>query len=179
MHHNIFISYANPDIDIVENLSTELKTQGIKAWLHSLGRTLAKNAWNEITKMIKESTVIIFVVSKSTKYAEGQKKELDIALEKTLSVSDSTKIMPIFVDDTPTSDAPEELRRKIGIFLNARTVKSTVFKIATQLFPELNSNHLSKPWKYPRPGEWLKISKLKMFLSRNILIKMINYIFVR
>ena len=45
MGHSIFISYATPDQDLVENFADHLLQNGIKAWIYSIDKTLSSDIW--------------------------------------------------------------------------------------------------------------------------------------
>lgn len=164
MKYNVFISYASPDQAIVENLRGEFKTIGINAWVYSLDRTIATDSWKEIKEKITESDLVLFVVSENTLKAEGQKRELSMVLEKVTPVSSTGKIMPVFIDETKPSDFPIELSHKNGLFLDASSVKTVALKVAKSAFPSLFEQ--TTPWKYPRPGEWLKVSNIDRLLEQ-------------
>lgn len=160
MKYNTFISYAGADTDIVENLRDHLGRCGVTAWVYSLDRTLAADAWAEIEARITESDLVIFVVSENTPHAEGQRRELKLALEKVVPVAGIEKIMPIVITGTDFSALPEELRNKNGLFLDGHTVKSVAWKVTNRAFPSLVETASVKPWKYPIPGEWLEVTDL-------------------
>lgn len=68
MDHSIFISYANQDSDIIENLRDHLHTFGINAWVYSLDRLLAEDTWSEIEERILASRMMLFAVSRYSPY---------------------------------------------------------------------------------------------------------------
>lgn len=160
MRHNIFISYSNDDKDIVENLREQFKDLGVEAWVYSRDCILGENMWDEIKRIIKDSDVIIFVVSDSTPNASGQQQELELVLNKIEPVTSSSRIIPLFIDGTNPSNYPEPLRQKNGDFLNGGNVKTVARKITKHAFPSLFKQKSEKPWNYPIPGNWLKISNL-------------------
>src|ERR1035438_8176718 len=82
MDHSIFISYADEDSDIIENLRDHLRTFGVNAWVYSLDRALAEDTWPEIEAHIHASSMMLFAVSRYSPYAQGQTRELKIALDK-------------------------------------------------------------------------------------------------
>lgn len=160
MKNNIFISYAGSDTDIVENLREKLSGYGVTAWVYSLDNTLANDMWDEIKEKIIKSDLIIFAVSKYSSGSLGQKKELELVIKKVTSLSDTTKIMPIFIDSANPQDAPLDLIYKNGIFLDRHRLKSVALKIAKIFFPFQFNNESEKAWKCPTPGEWLEVSDL-------------------
>lgn len=160
MRYNIFISCSNNDKDIVENLREQFKDIGISAWVYSRDRILGENMWDEIKRTIKESDVVIFVVSDSTPNASGQQQELEFFLKEIEPITSASRIIPLFIDGTNPTNFPEPLRRKNGDFLNGGNVKTVARKIARHAFPSLFKQKSEKPWNYPIPGEWLEVSNL-------------------
>lgn len=160
MKYNIFISYANNDTDIVENLRGQFNDMGVKAWVYSRDRTLGEEVWSEIEEKITKSDVVIFVVSDNTANANGQQKELELVLNKVEPIAGTSRIVPLFINGTNPSNYPEVLRSKNGDFLDGRTVKSVAWKIAKHAFPSLIKKKSEAPWNYPIPGKWLEVSNL-------------------
>jgi hypothetical protein len=64
MKYNAFISYSCADVEIVENLKDHFGRYGVTAWVYSLDRTLAADAWEEIQARIEESDLVIVQFSK-------------------------------------------------------------------------------------------------------------------
>ncbi len=167
MKQNIFISYPSSETIIIENLRSELKALGITAWVYSEDKTLAEDTWKEIKTKIYESDFIVFAISKDTLTAAGQKEELKLVLDKIKPHAVKTKLMPIFIRDTAPAMAPEELRNINGEFLDGSNVKTVALKIAKKAFPQLLKTKNEISWKYPIPGEWLKISNLDKFVEED------------
>jgi hypothetical protein len=166
MKYDIFISYADSDKEIVMKLKNQFYQHGVTSWVYSLDRTLAADVWEEIEEKISESTLIIFVVSKNTSHATGQKRELKLALDKIGSQSGTERIMPLFITGTDISVCPSSLRDKNGEFIDANRIKSVAMKIVEQVFPVLLKNEMEKCWKCPIPGEWLEISHLDDIIEK-------------
>ena len=82
MGHSIFISYATPDQDLVENFADHLLQNGIKAWIYSIDKTLSSDIWREIEACIDEAEFFAFVASENSRDADGQHRELQRAVEK-------------------------------------------------------------------------------------------------
>jgi len=160
MDHQIFISYASPDIDIIENLKDHLKTHGINAWVYSRDKTIAEDMWDEIIIKISDSKVMIFSVSESTVNAEGQSEELKIILSKIKEADISDKILPVVLRDTEFSSLPAELRKINGERLDIYNIKSFARNIVKRFFPELVGEYSNKEWHFPKPGDWLEITEL-------------------
>jgi hypothetical protein len=166
MKYNIFISYADSDKDIVMKLKNQFYHHGVTSWVYSLDRTLAADLWAEIAEKISESTLIIFMVSKNTPHAVGQKRELKLALDKICSHAGTEKIMPLFITGTDISVCPAALRDKNGEFIDSNRIKSVAMKIVEQEFPVLLKNEIEKSWKCPIPGEWLEICHLDAVIEK-------------
>jgi|SRR2546422_4739263 len=159
MEHNIFISYAGPDVDIVENLRDHLSKHGVTAWVYSVDRTLTDDIWEEIERKLRVSDAMIFAVSHDTEQSEGQKQELELVLSKMAPVAGIPRVLPIVLRDTPYSALPERLKHINGERLNAHNVKSVAWKIARRLFPEQLKEEAAREWRFPVPGEWLQVSR--------------------
>lgn len=157
MSHQIFISYAGYDMDLIGNFQDRLKGYGVSAWVYSVDKTLSEETWKEIEAKIQLSSVMIFAVSAYTENAEGQKRELEIALNKFENFDISTRFFPLALRDTPFSIFPDKLRNINGERLDAHNVKTAAFKIASSFFPDLFENQRAKEWNIPVPGEWLEI----------------------
>jgi hypothetical protein len=159
MKHNVFISYAKEDEDIVLNLKDRLQTLGIVCWVYKSDNKLGEYLWKEIKDKMSEASLIMFVFSKNSANAEGQKKELEIA--KQLNAS---KLFPLVIGNE-FSICPEFLRYINGDFLNSYNIKTVSQKIAKLIFPDLYEKEIIGVWKYPTPGEWLEIYKLDEFIE--------------
>jgi hypothetical protein len=158
--HNIFISYANNELHIVENLRDQFEDIGIKAWVYSRDATLGEHMWKEITKKLTEVDMVIFVLSDDSATADGQHRELNLVLDKIVPISGYSRILPLFITGTNPKNYPAPLRSINGDFLDGRTVKLVAWKIANQAFPSLIKKKNHQAWNYPVPGEWLEVSNL-------------------
>lgn len=167
MKYNAFISYADADKALVENLRDHLCQFGVNAWVYSHDRTLAEDAWEEIKMKIKECNVVIFVVSNNTPNAQGQRKELELALDKIEPAAGAGRIFPIVVEDTQFSSLPEKLRYKNGLRLDNHSMKSNALAIARLAFPGKLDNEIKRHWKHPVPGEWLEVSNLDTLIEED------------
>ena len=108
------------------------------AWVYSIDRTLAKDLWMEIEAKIQESEVFIFVASKFSKDAQGQHRELSLALTKIRNVKNDFRAFPVILDDVSFRSLPDELGATNGVqLLDAHNVKSEAFYIAKTFFPTL------------------------------------------
>ena len=165
--HNAFISYADADVSLVGNLRDHLGRFGVNAWVYSYDRTLAEDAWEEIQARIKECYIIIFVVSNNTPNAQGQQKELELALDKVKAEAGVGRIFPVIVGDTQFSSLPEKLRYKNGLSLDSHSIKSNALKIAQLVCPDRLDCEMNRLWKHPIPGEWLEVSNLDTLLEED------------
>jgi hypothetical protein len=153
---HIFISYPDEEEEIVGNLRDRFRVHGIEAWVYSYDKTPVRETWEEIEEKIIQSKVIIFVASEDTVAAEGQHRELNLVL----NLKESGSIFPIVTGDLKFSDLPEKIRHINGERLTGNNVKTIAQSIARVFFPQLFLDTMSPKWEYPRPGEWLEISKL-------------------
>jgi len=158
MRYNIFISYPHSLVDIVQTFKQQIENYGVTAWVYATDRTLAKDIWSEIEQRIGESDLVLFMVSSETTTATGQQRELMLAAE--------SKIMPIFTGGAGPKDAPEQLSKINGEFLDAHCVKELAVKVAKHQFPDLFAGQSTQPWRYPLPGEWLEVINLTGNIGR-------------
>ncbi len=171
--YQIFISYngegnelAGESNDLIENFKAHLYAYGINAWVYSIDKILAKNTWKEIENRINSSRLMIFAVSASTSNSEGQQRELEMAIEKVKQIGFEYKILPLVLYDSSFSLLPKQLRSINGERLHGGNVKTTAMKIAKQFFPELFRENLKANWRFPFPGQWLRVSNLDEMIEQ-------------
>jgi hypothetical protein len=160
MEHNIFISYSNNDVAIVENLRSEFRNFGVNSWVYSKDRSIGKETWDEIENKIRNADIVIFIVSESTANSPGQERELELARKL------QGKILPIFLTEKIPSNCPDVLRNINGHILDAFCVKSVALEIVKCTFPSLIKNKSEGSWNYPIPGTWLEISHLDRVIEQ-------------
>jgi hypothetical protein len=151
----------------VENLAGRLRDIGVEAWVYSIDRTLAEDAWQEIEDKIQRAELFIFVASRYSRDAKGQHRELQLALDRITRTGMALRMIPIVVDDVVFNDLPGELRRVNGLRLDAYTVKSTAHELATTFFPEFVDSEKHRQWKFPLPGQWLEICDLDQWIEEH------------
>lgn len=163
-----FICHPDQRKDIVENLAGRLREYDIEAWVYSLHRTLGKDTWGEIEEKIRACRLLVFVVSGCyTLQAEGQRRELQIAVDRLKDTHVGLRMFPVLTDTARFRDLPEELGRINGIHLDASNVKSTAQEIAETFFPELVATAKSNDWKSPRPGQWLEVCQIDRWIEEH------------
>ncbi len=163
--NSLFISYPITDKDIVGNLRHELSEFGVTAWAYSYDKTLGEDVWEEIKKLVNQTKVMVFIVSDNTQNAEGQKRELDLSLNKFNLFPKEYAIFPVLVDNYKFEDLPKELKKINGISITASNVNFVAHEIAKTFFPELLEKLNSNKWFFPKPGDWLKISNLDNIIA--------------
>jgi hypothetical protein len=164
--HQVFISYPSLNEDIVKNLASRLKEFGVAAWVYSIDKTLAKDLWTEIEAKIQESEVFIFVASKFSKDAQGQHRELSLALAKIRNAKSDFRAFPVVLDDVSFRSLPDELGATNGVqLLDAHNVKSEAFYIAKTFFPDIVAAQKIQGWNYPRPGQWLEVCQIDRWIE--------------
>ena len=155
--HQIFLSYATPDQDLVENFAARLLQYGVKAWVYSIDKTLSDATWGEIETRIDEAEVFAFAASVDSCGAHGQRREFELAIEKVHRQGGELRLLPIVLRDFPFSELPTALQRVNGFQLDAYNVESMAHQMARRFFPDLFDNERDKPWKCPKPGQWLEV----------------------
>ena len=166
MTHQVFICHASQDKEIVENLADHLGRLGIQAWVYSLDRTLSDNAWAEIEQKIRDCGLFIFAASKDSPNAKGQHRELGLAMDRILKTKAELRMLPIVIG-VEFGELPDELSRINGLRLDAYTVKSTAYEIATEYFPDLLGAETNREWKCPRPGQWLEVCRIDQWIEEH------------
>lgn len=157
MSHQIFLSYATLDQDLIENFADHLLQRGIKAWVYSIDKTLSAETWPEIKTRIDQAELFAFAASDQSRDAQGQHRELEMAVEKVQSEGKEFRLLPIVIGDVAFSELPDSLRSINGVRLNACVISSTAQFVAKTFFPELFDHARDEPWKFPKPGEWLEV----------------------
>lgn len=165
--HDIFISYAKENTDIVENLRGQFRIYGIKAWVYSKDSILTEEVWREIESKILESGLFLYVASQFSNSAAGQQRELNFALDKRAKFK-SRKIMPLTLQGVNFNELPEKLSKYTGRQLDINNIQSVAYNIATTIFPNIVKKSISEPWKYPVPGDWLIVSIIDEFIGNHV-----------
>ncbi len=142
--YQIFISYPDKDVDIVENLKGRLKEYGVNAWIYSEDKTLSSDLWDEIENRIRSCRVYIHVFSKYSKNAIGQQKEFDFVLKQLNNRNLDVKIFPIILGDIHFSDLPKNIRHINGLYLSSNNVKTCAFRITNFFSPKYFLNLTKK-----------------------------------
>lgn len=166
-NHDIFISYAKENTDIVENLRGQFRVYGIKAWVYSKDSTITAAAWREIESKILEAGLFLYIASPTSNNAVGQQRELNFALDKRTKFK-SRKIMALTLPGIEFNELPETLSKYTGLKLDINTIQSVTYNIATTVFPHIVKKSISEPWKYPVPGDWLQVSNIDEFIGNKV-----------
>ena len=171
----IFLSYATPDQDLVENFAGHLLRYGVKAWVYSIDKTLSDATWGEIKTRIDEAEVFAFAASVDSCDADDQRREFELAIEKVRCQGRELQLFPIVLRDFPFSKLPTALRRVNGLRLDAYNVESMAHQLARRFFPDLFDNERDKPWKCPKPGQWLEVHLIDPGIEGDLTLKDLLY----
>lgn len=156
----VFISFAGPDQDIVENLRGRLVDLGVEAWVYTVDRVLAKAMWEDIEAQLAAADFFVFAISGAFQQSEGQQRELQQVVARMEAAGGQQRILPIVLGDTPYSALPAELRWVNGLQMDAGNVRAAAQQIVERFFPELLGEQNRRPWNVPRPGAWLRVARL-------------------
>ncbi len=156
--HSIFISYPDPQREIVGSLRDCLSDLGIRAWVYSHDRTIARDTWAEIKEKIESCKMVIYVVSKESVGAEGQRRELDTAIDLLSSTRPDLLTIPVLVGDVSFSAIPKSISHVNGLYLDAFSKKSTALELAKLLTPDIAGENWA--WRCPHPSQWLEVCNL-------------------
>lgn len=165
--HDIFISYAKENTDIVENLRGQFRVYGIKAWVYSKDSIITEEVWREIESKILESGLFLYIASQSSNSAAGQQRELNFALDERAKFK-SRKIMALTLQGVDFNELPEKISQYTGRQLDINNIQSVAYNIATTVFPDIVKKSANDPWKYPVPGDWLKVSNIDEFIGNHV-----------
>jgi len=165
--HCIFISYANPDQDLVENFADHLLQNGVKAWVFSIDKTLSSDTWREIELCIDGAEIFAFVFSEHSRDADGQHRELERAVEKVRrGAGREFRLLPIVARGLDFRELPAELQQINGVRPDAHTVASTAYMVARTFFPDLFDDARNMAWHCPKPGRWLEVNLVSPGIER-------------
>lgn len=95
MTHDIFISYSRNDSIEASNLVSTLQSKGYNVWFDQDGILSGDAFKRAIANAIINSSIILFLSSKSSNNSGWTAKELGIALEE------QKRIIPVKLDNTP------------------------------------------------------------------------------
>jgi hypothetical protein len=143
----IFISHSSVDKPFVRRLAARIRKAGYEVWLdeHEL---LAGDALGEkIAVALKETKVIIVVVSENSVKSKWLKYELNIATER--MVKDDRRVIPAVIDDAPL---PPEVTGRI--YADFRKSFSTGLKSILSALDEETRQATS------RAGFWIEARNL-------------------
>jgi len=176
MQHSIFISYATPNQDLVENFADHLLQNGVKAWVYSIDKTLSRDTWREIEACIDTADLFAFIASEDSRDAKGQHRELQSAIERIRGRGGSEfRMLPIVIGDLSFSELPAVLRQVNGFRLDAYNVASTAQEVARTFFPDLFDDARDRAWHFPKPGQWLEVHRVDPGIERDLAQKDLLY----
>jgi hypothetical protein len=156
--HEIFVSYPDPERDIVGSLRECLADLGVSAWVYTYDKTIAKDAWDEIKEKLFSAKMVVYVVAKSSKNANGQDKELEMAIHLITETRPEVQIIPVLTGNVSFSDIPKAIGHVNGLYLDPFSKKTVALEIAKLLTPSIAQENWE--WRYPLPGQWLCVCHL-------------------
>jgi len=148
-------------------LRGQFRVYGIKAWVYSKDSIITEEVWREIESKILETGLFLYVASQFSSNAAGQQRELDFALDKRAKFK-SRKIMALTLPGIDFSELSDKLSKYTGRQLDISNIQSIAYNIATTIFPNIVKKSISEPWKYPVPGDWLKVSNIDELICNHV-----------
>ena len=102
----IFLSHANPeDNEVTLWLALRLAAEGYPVWCDLTKLLGGEVFWNDIEEAIRDRTVrFLFVLSRSSNSKPSPRDELGLALKVERNQKLKNFVIPIWVDDLPSSD---------------------------------------------------------------------------
>lgn len=126
MHKTLFISYGDPDKDIVSNINNRIKAKGVKTWFFPDDAIPGEKLHRMMYEGVNKHDRVLLVCSKWALTRPGVLNEIEHVLEREAKEGGANILIPITLDDFVYSDwAPE--RKDIADQVRARVIQ----KIAT------------------------------------------------
>lgn len=135
MKNKIFLSYSFQDKAWVSEFVQVLNAKGVNAWFDMADIKLGESIHDVIADALRESTVMILILS------EQSVKSPWIFFELGAAVADNKKIIPVLIDDTRFEEIPMPLIKYQ--FLKASSATEAGEKIAVALAE--SENGITKP----------------------------------
>ena len=96
-------------------------------------------------------------------------------MDKLRTTDAARRILPVVIDDIGFAALPDDLRHINGMKLDAYTVSSTANEIASTFFPGRVEVKKHREWKYPRPGQWLKVCNIDQWTEEHFALEDLVY----
>jgi hypothetical protein len=106
---SVYISYSHEDQTFARTLSDELTQRGFHVWIDTLSLKPGDNLLEEINRGIKDSDIIVVVLSRAYARSTWVQQELSAFLVKE-SASAQNKIIPVLLQDC---EIPITLRDRV------------------------------------------------------------------
>ncbi len=155
LENQIFISYAEADRDIADNLRYHFKKYMVGAWTYNSDKTPGEDTWAEIVEKIERSKIVLWLCSSYSNNSKGQIRELSIVEECKLEVKPIR--IPVLLRDTKLEDLPVQLQRLNYLRLSIDKINSVTLEIIKTHFPKMSERFRSDNWFYPNPSDWLEV----------------------
>jgi hypothetical protein len=111
MRKDVFISYSSVDADFVEKLAEDLRKHNFKVWLDTWDHSLGADIAEEINGGLKESGVLLVVITEKSMKSKRPKAELAnkyaVEIQK-----DNLMVIPTIIGEVSEKDIPRVLHDK-------------------------------------------------------------------
>ena len=152
---DIFISYAEPDKEVAENLHSRFNEYYVKTWAYCRDKIPGVVTWNGIEEGLKSAKLILWLCSHNSKKSQGQLKELDIW--NAANSKQKPTLIPVLLEKTVKEDLPKVIRCLNYEKLEMYNFGSFALRITKKFFSGKAEKFVSNSWFYPRPSDWLEI----------------------
>ncbi len=166
MPESLFICYPEPELNLAEKLYEELCEVGVPAWIYSIDRTAGRRNWDEIEERIQNSRAVVVIVSAGSTASAGQQRELNLARDAIRTTRSDLQIIPLALD-VDFQRLPSWLGSINGFVVDRTHVPALACTLAEQMFPEALKLRDAEPWRFPRPGEWLKVIAIDDYIDHH------------
>lgn len=179
MRDLLFLSHANPeDNEFTLWLALQLAKEGYKVWCDLTGFLGGEDTWQDIDKVIRESTVkFLYVLSRASNEKPGSLKELQVAENIGRDKGFHDFIIPLHIDDLPHRETNIQLARLNAISFDegwANGLKSLLEKLEkdnTAKNPEITPEIVTSWWRDHFSADQGVVDEPEDYLSNWFLIQ--------
>lgn len=117
MRDMLFVSHANPeDNEFALWISLQLAREGFPVWCDLTKLLGGETFWNDVEVALRSRTIkVLSVLSRTSNTKQGPRDELDLALRVQRLEKLSDFVIPLWIDDLPSSEFNVNIGRIIAI----------------------------------------------------------------
>ena len=126
----IFISYTQIDRPFVGRLADDLRRLNLGVWVDFWEIKVGDSLIERIGEGLSQADYVIAVISKSSAASKWVKKELSLALHRSISGGKS-QVLPVVVDDSPLPDSLQDL-----VYADFSSYETGFEALLARIYPE-------------------------------------------